>query len=225
MANDASAQQALLDWFNPEYWKTRQAITGTSKGRNTTWFFTYNNKEYVLRHYYRGGLIGKLVNDCFLGLNVRSSRPALEVSLLDTIAEKGLPAPAPLAAHIEKVAPFTYRADLIMERVSGAEDVFHILLKRRLTEKEWFHIGETIAKFHSHGVYHDDLNIHNVLLDNADQCWLIDFDKGAIRTPDKSWQQQNLDRLLRSLKKEQGLNETFYWKLADWQSLLTGYYR
>ena len=65
-----------IDNFSPEmlsaqYWQEKDAITGSAQGRGTTWFIKYvdsNNsqpKHWVLRHYYRGGLIGKLINDSY----------------------------------------------------------------------------------------------------------------------------------------------------------------
>lgn len=51
--------------------------------------------------------------------------------------------------------------------------------------------------------------------------WLIDFDKCSIEQGE-SWKKSNLDRLLRSFKKEQGrLNILF--KEENWQAILKGY--
>ena len=62
-------QPAMLD---AQFWQQKNAVTGSAQGRGTTWFVKYNDdsssleKQWVLRHYYRGGLIGKLINDCLL---------------------------------------------------------------------------------------------------------------------------------------------------------------
>jgi 3-deoxy-D-manno-octulosonic acid kinase len=61
-------------------------------------------------------------------------------------------------------------------------------------------VGAEIARFHAHGVYHADLNAHNILLTDA-SVWLIDFDRGELRHPARAWQQANLARLKRSLLK------------------------
>jgi len=82
-----------------------------------------------------------------------------------------------------------------------------------------------IRQFHDAGVYHDDLNAHNILL-AEDMIYLIDFDKGDIRQG-KSWKKKNLARLLRSLHKEQGkasqVQKTFAFSNQNWEQLLKGY--
>jgi 3-deoxy-D-manno-octulosonic acid kinase len=65
----------------------------------------------------------------------------------------------------------------------------------------WGRVGECIARFHRAGVWHADLNAHNVQIDSADQIYLLDFDRGRIRAAARSWQQSNLARLHRSLTK------------------------
>jgi 3-deoxy-D-manno-octulosonic-acid transferase len=75
---------------------------------------------------------------------------------------------------------------------------------------------------HALGVDHTDLNCRNILLDAAGQPWLIDFDK-CLRRPDGPWTQANIDRLQRSLRKEQAKHLGLHWQDADWQALLEGY--
>ena len=52
------------DMLSARYWQENNAVTGTAQGRGTTWFVQHGNnaqaKQWVLRHYYRGGLIGKI---------------------------------------------------------------------------------------------------------------------------------------------------------------------
>ena len=42
---------------------------------------------------------------------------------------------------------------------------------------------------------------HNLMLDQHGMVWLLDFDRGALRAPARDWQQDNLARLQRSLRK------------------------
>ncbi|MGH7487911.1 MAG: lipopolysaccharide kinase InaA family protein, partial [bacterium] len=65
----------------------------------------------------------------------------------------------------------------------------------------WHAIGACIRRFHDAGIYHADLNAHNIMLDNKDAVYLLDFDRGERRTPVILWQQANLARLSRSLRK------------------------
>ncbi|HVF34656.1 MAG TPA: lipopolysaccharide kinase InaA family protein, partial [Candidatus Saccharimonadia bacterium] len=61
--------------------------------------------------------------------------------------------------------------------------------------------GDTIRRFHDAGVWHADLNAHNVLRDEAGAFWLLDFDRGWLAPPRERWRRANLARLERSLRK------------------------
>lgn len=209
------------NYFSPEYWQQQQAVIGQSKGRNTAWFIQYQDTKLVLRHYYRGGLVGKLLSDQFFITPVSHSRAMQEFALLRRMHTMGLSVPRPVAASYLRQG-LIYRADIIIELVADSQDLATVMAKRELTAAEWQNVGQTIAKFHQHGVYHSDLNCRNILLDATGKVWLIDFDKCELRQSGV-WQQQNLQRLQRSLLKEQALTEPFYWQLKQWQDLERGY--
>lgn len=219
--------QFELQYFQPEFWQQQGLVTGQSKGRNTVWFIRQPyGKEAVLRHYYRGGLVGKLNKDKFWPEPPAQSRAMAEFSLLWQMRLWGLPVPRPCAALYQKHS-FGYSADILIERISGTTDLAHLLQQRALTGAELQQLGALIARFHQHNVYHSDLNCHNILLDNQGQFWLIDFDKCAIRScadfPEQSWKQQNLQRLLRSLNKEKQQLPVFHWQQDQFAALELGY--
>lgn len=62
-------------------------------------------------------------------------------------------------------------------------------------------IGHEIAKMHNANVNHTDLNIHNILIDNDDKVWIIDFDKCYLSNKRK-YKSNNIIRLFRSFRKE-----------------------
>jgi len=212
-------------WFDSLYWREKDAIIGESKGRHITWFVKppqdAAESAWVLRHYYRGGFVAKVTQDNFFYTGIKSTRAYKEVRLLQTIREMGLPVPQPIGGCIRRKGLF-YTADLLMEKIA-ASDLVAKLSVAQLAEKYWIKIGKTIAKFHQKGIYHADLNAHNILLDKEDKVWLIDFDRCQQRTVNHSWQQQNLARLKRSLLKEKGLHIPFFFDDKNWQWLLVGY--
>jgi 3-deoxy-D-manno-octulosonic acid kinase len=210
------------------YWQKKNAITGSAQGRGTTWFVQYNDSEskkvqhWVLRHYYRGGLIGKVIKDSYVFTSLKNTRAEREFSLLAHMQTLALPAPKPIAYLVSRHGIF-YRADLLSSRIENAQDLVAILCKQPITDELWFAIGATIKSFHKQGIYHHDLNAHNILIDNNNKPWLIDFDQGEIRTAQSSWQQDNMQRLRRSFNKELNKLPTFQWKNNMWEAILAGY--
>ncbi|MGH8282138.1 MAG: lipopolysaccharide kinase InaA family protein, partial [Gammaproteobacteria bacterium] len=61
---------------------------------------------------------------------------------------------------------------------------------------------------------------HNILLDDRERVFLIDFDKSLRRTPAHAWQRANLRRLWRSLRK---LAPSSVIEGTVWDKLLEGY--
>lgn len=210
------------DWFDSKVLAEQGAIIGHSTGRNTTWFFEQQDEQFVLRKYYRGGILSKWVEDTYLFTGLKRTRAYRELSLLKKMRKQGLPVPDPVALMVEKNG-FTYRASIIIGLIKNTQDLFHILRQRSLSDDEWRAVGSLIRQFHDKGVYHSDLNIHNILLDDQGQFWLIDFDKGRFMPSRSTKLKTNLARLQRSLRKEQSLFSDFNWQESDWDYLLKGY--
>jgi len=223
--------QVLNEWFDPDYWQQLNCISGQAKGRFITWFIQpfkqLSDKpsdkpiEWVLRHYYRGGMVAKLSKDSFLYTGIKNTRCYLEVNLLQAMLDMDLPVPKPIAARVVRNKLF-YTADLLMEKLD-ATDLFSLLKERQLLESEWRNIGKVVASFHHKGVYHSDLNAHNIMIDSNHKTWLIDFDRCEIRTKNIEWQQQNLARLKRSFMKEKSIDPSSYFDDQSWSYLQGGY--
>lgn len=209
--------------FEPAWWQAQQAVTGYSSGRNTVYFVREAAAEtdWVLRHYYRGGLIGKMNKDWFAPVPVAGSRALAEFSLLMWMRQAGLPVPAPVAARYQRRG-FGYSADILLERIPQSQDLCHYLQQQALTQAQWQQLGVVVAQLHQAGVYHSDLNCHNILRDAKGQFWLIDFDKCA-RREGAHWWPEPVARLHRSLQKELGLRAAFFFTAEDWQAFICGY--
>ncbi len=220
----ADGSPADASWFDRQALKAAGRIEGHSdaSGRNPAWFLNVDGLRCVLRHYYRGGLPGKLIKDLYLWPGLEQTRAYRELALLEQLVALALPVSRPVAAQVVRSGP-VYRADLITERLEGCQDLVKRLVKGPLPEAKWRQLGALLARFHRAGVYHADLNARNILMDD-EQFYLIDFDRGEIRTPDSGWQQGNLQRLLRSFRKELGRVEGLHWQESHWQALLAGYH-
>ena len=226
--------QSLISNFSAamlsaSYWQQHNAVTGSAQGRGTTWFVAYKDHkdiqhDWVLRHYYRGGLIGKINKDSYWFTGVEKTRAAVEFALLRHMKTLQLPAPEPIAYRVIQQG-LCYKADLLSSRIQDAQDLVAVLSKQPLADDIWQRIGATTKRFHHHGIYHHDLNSHNILLDNKAQVFLIDFDRCELRTnPVKTqWKQENMARLQRSFLKELTKLPQFYFTEQNWQTLISSY--
>lgn len=219
--DDALFSGPSLDFFDPAYWQSESKVTGKAQGRGTTYFIEHAAQQWVLRHYRRGGLVGKVLTDEYLFGGLEKTRAFAEFSLLNRMRELHLPVPRPVAAHISRHGLF-YRADLITTLIPNSQDLHHTLCEKALDADTWARVGETIAQLHLAQVYHHDLNIHNIMQDDDSKIWVIDFDRCAFRQG-TSWKQEMLDRLQRSLEKESQRCEVFHFSPQNWQQLMQGY--
>ena len=213
--------KVIADWFEPAYWESQQAIEGLASGRGTTWFVQQNGDHWVLRHYRRGGLMAKLLDDRYLWAGLKQTRAWREWCLLAEMVQQGLPAPKPVAARVCKRGLF-YSADLLTVRIPDARSLSQCLISEELAALQWCQIGKVIKDFHQSGIYHADLNAHNIMLNNAGEVFIIDFDRGEQRPVD-AWTESNLQRLRRSLDKLKRSVINFAFEEADWQDLIQGY--
>jgi 3-deoxy-D-manno-octulosonic acid kinase len=220
---DTKAQSALfnLSVFNPDHLLTANCVYREASGRGRTYFFNQDEKHWVLRHYWRGGIIGKIFNDRYWWLSLKATRAYQELSLLNTLQSLQLPSPIPIAARITKHGLF-YQADIITQAIDNNQSLVQ-RLKQPVDKTLWQNIGRTIARFHSNGIYHDDLNAHNILISERNEVSLIDFDKGKVIKNSQQWMRKNLARLHRSLAKESTKGTINHFNTSNWSALMDGY--
>lgn len=228
------SKQIRTNWFEPEYWRQLNEISGESKGRHTAWFIkprTANqthDQQWVLRHYYRGGLIAKFNSDSFLFTGIENTRVYREVLLLKAMKNLNLPVPNVIGAQVIRKGLF-YSADLLMEKLE-ASDLVSFIKTEQLSQEAWNKVGEVIAQFHKNEIYHTDLNSHNILIQEVAEnikVSLIDFDKckqwKGKKLGKSSWQSKNIDRLYRSLMKEKNMSPAINFDQENWLELIRGY--
>lgn len=220
----ALSPQVTHDWFAPAYWRERAALRVQAGGRGGVAVIATPVGECVLRHYRRGGLVAALMGDRYLWMGADRTRPFAEFRLLVEIERLGLPGPTVVAARYCRRGRF-YTADLITRRIDDARTLAEHLAAGQLDNMLAEAVGELVARFHRAGIWHADLNAHNVLVSGA-ALFLIDFDRGQQRAPHVAWQQANLQRLRRSLLKLGAAahgDDAFDHDV--WQPLLGGYQR
>ncbi|MGF1644540.1 MAG: 3-deoxy-D-manno-octulosonic acid kinase [Thiotrichales bacterium] len=213
-----------FELFSAASVNSRIAPDRPAGGRGGAHFISVGDRKAVLRHYIRGGMIGRLVRDEYIWLGMERSRPWREWNLLATLYELGLPVPRPMAANVSRHGCY-YRGDLLTLALPDTQSIAERARRTELSEALWHRTGSVIRAFHDFGVCHPDLNAHNILVDNAGAIFLIDFDKGDARNGAVSLRaaNENLARLRRSLDKL-ARNELIRPVSAEsWSALLEGY--
>jgi 3-deoxy-D-manno-octulosonic acid kinase len=223
MLYDASRlSNADEGWFEPKWWQRRGTITPGAEGRGGTLFIDANPRHFVLRQYRRGGWPARFSKERYFWRGVDHTRSFAEWYLLHGLSRAGLPAPIPIAACYHRRGP-TYTAALLTQQIEGVRSLAALLAEAPLALPAWTAIGRCLRRFHDAGVYHADLNAHNVLLTGAHEVWLVDFDRGELRRPG-FWCDANLVRLRRSIEKITDADAGAYFTEEDWASLLSGYF-
>lgn len=214
-----------------DWWGERHAqITQFEEGRGAAWRiqadYLQEPRDWVLRHYQRGGLVAKLSKDRYWGFSPDQSRSWHEWNMLATLQKLGLPAPHPVAAYFQR-GRLRYRAAIIVSMLPNTSTFAQLLEGQQIGRVTWQAVGGCIARFHAAGIWHADLNANNILLNDVGEIYLIDFDRAEQRTIKKNWRKRNLQRLHRSLNKlattANQQSAAFNFQEADWQALLQGY--
>ncbi len=210
--------------FNAGGWSTAEPVTGVlrSAGRGNTMIVGDGQQDFVLRHYVRGGLPGRLIRDKYLWSGEAQTRSFVEWHLLVKLVALKLPVPRPAAARYCRSGP-VYTADLLTVRAPGIRSLAERVAQAPGDVEFWQNLGADLHQFHAAGVYHADLNAYNVQVDQDDKLFLLDFDRGKLLSPGV-WQQKNISRLHRSMRKIKRLEPRLYYVAANWKQFLDGYF-
>lgn len=200
------AHAATAAWMDP---RANSARPVTQGGRQAAWFVEGDFGHAVLRHYRRGGLRARLGREGYLWTGATRTRSFAEFRVLMRLHGEGLAVPRPLAAAYWRRG-LAYRAAILIERIPDA----------RTLASDWQHadphaVAQAIFALHEAGVWHADLNAHNILLDPAGRVWLIDFDRARTGVVSKARRRKNLLRLRRSLVKVSGAPGAQWWNGLD----------
>lgn len=218
---DASRAERVPDvWFSGRHWREQGTVVGEALGRGSVLLVRNGEEIWALRHYLRGGLVSRFIEDHYLWLGLDNTRAFREWRLLAELYRVGLPVPRPIAARVVRWG-LSYRSDLITVFLPDTRPLASLLNEGTVPAESWRRIGAMLRRFHEHGVSHPDITAHNVLIDGAGRPYLVDFDNCRRRAPG-SWELRGLRRLERSLRKV-ALETGTAFDAAAWRELETGY--
>jgi tRNA A-37 threonylcarbamoyl transferase component Bud32 len=157
-------------------------------------------KVVYVRKYLRGGLVRFLVRDLYL---LRPPRPIRELEATETARAAGCRVPIVHAVGVEESGPF-YRGWIVTSAIEGATAYIDVLAAADEAARGVLlaAAGRAIRDLHDAGVYHPDLNGHNLLVGGDGEVAVIDFDRAVVGAPDQHrLAQKGRDRFWRSLRK------------------------
>jgi 3-deoxy-D-manno-octulosonic acid kinase len=211
------------EWFTPQHWAGAATAPGYAGGRGDTLFIDAIGEQWVLRHYHRGGFVGRWLDDAYPWLGADRVRSHCEWRLLARLSAMGLPVPAPLAARYVRRG-LVYTADLITVRLPDVVPLSTRLAAGPLEPDGWQRVGELVGLFHRHRVRHADLTAHNIQIDGHGRLFLLDFDRGRIMPRLGRWTDGNLARLKRSLTKIATESDgEIGFDASSWAGVILGY--
>lgn len=217
-ANRIPQPEASL--FEPDFWYQSGSVVGKAVGRGNALVLDTPFGPAVLRQYLRGGGAAKISRDRYLFFGYSHSRPVVEANFTARLSALGLPVPEVLGGICQRRG-LSYSAALLTQRIPNVTPLADLLVSGDSGDSMWQRIGYCIRRFHDAGVYHADLNVRNILVDNRNTIWLIDFDRARFLAPNSRRLTKNLQRLLRSLRKQKQLPDA---QLDNcWRHLMLGY--
>ncbi len=169
-------------------------------GRGEAYGVDLGSIEAVVRHARRGGFLGPLLGDRYLG----TPRFFRELVWSRHLAAAGVRTPVVLAGVWHR-AGLIHRADVATARVEGSDlaTLFFSDEPPAGAEREaiLLAVGRTVRRLHDASCVHPDLQLRNVLVAGAPpEAWLLDVDscRDATGPDDRA---RNLRRFYRSWEK------------------------
>ncbi len=142
-----------------------------------------NNESFVVREYWHGGLLRKILRDIFWD----SLRPLRELSICEAAGKSGIKTSEVIAIVKNRILGPVYKCRLVSKEITGAIDLMELLFnpeenklvvrKRQIINKT----AKAVKEMHDAGIYHADLHLKNILVQSAaggkDNVYIIDLDK------------------------------------------------
>jgi 3-deoxy-D-manno-octulosonic acid kinase len=160
-------------------------------------------KVVFVRKYLRGGFVRHFVRDLYL---LRPPRPIRELLATETARAAGCRVPIVHAVAVEENGPF-YRGWIVTSAIEGGGAYIDLFAAGDEADRRTLlaAAGSAIRDLHDAGVYHPDLNGHNLLVDADGEVAIIDFDRATMAAPQNHrLGEKGRDRFWRSLKKLTG---------------------
>ncbi len=181
------------------------AVEAGAGNRQSAYRLDLKGLELFARRGRRGGMIASILSDIYLGM---TPRPLNELAVTVEAMRRGIPVAEPMGAMVEWIGPALYRGFFMTRAVRGMTLWEFVKTDDDPTVRH--HVLEqaraAIETMHNKGLFHGDLNLHNLLVTQARESFtviIIDLDKSRLFDASLSvaMRHANAARLIRSARK------------------------
>ncbi len=164
----------------------RTELNDSYQGRSpckTLLMGSLGNESFVVREYWHGGLVGKVLKDFFWD----GMRPVRELLVCEAARRGGINTTEIIAIVKKRVLGSLYKFRLVTREITESIDLIELILlawenqlleqKREIIDK----LAKAVSDMHDVGVYHADLHLKNILVKSdaggGVHMYIIDLDK------------------------------------------------
>jgi 3-deoxy-D-manno-octulosonic acid kinase len=161
--------------------------------------------EVFIRYARRGGLMRFIASDWYAGM---APRPFRELAVAVEAGRRGIAIAEPLGAIVQRLLPGIYRGAFLTRALQGM--TLWQFVQTDDDPQVRMHVAAQVRQVidfaHQMGLFHADLNLHNIFVTTAGESFsiaLLDLDKARIYAEALAppLRMDNLDRLRRSIGK------------------------
>ncbi len=145
---------------------TRQSVEGIGK--------------VVVKHYLRGGILSYLLHRTYLRSGGGDYRSKHEFLMLMRVRSYGIAAPQPIVYGVE--GGLFYKTWLVLSELEGVTALadLNTATDAKRFEAAMEQLVMQVERLIENRVFHIDLHPGNVVIDNAGQLFILDFDKARM---------------------------------------------
>jgi 3-deoxy-D-manno-octulosonic acid kinase len=145
-------------------------------GRGIAYAIRLDLDPWLVRHYRRGGMIARVLNDRYAPTG---NRAVAELKASIVARARGIPTPEVVAA-ICYPTPLYARFDIAVQFIDHSRDLAQVLFEDRVVSAR--DIGKAAALIRTMikgGLLHADLNLKNILI-APDRAYVLDLDRCTV---------------------------------------------
>lgn len=174
---DALDDKDIDDLTEMLHQPVENANTALGGRRKVNIFSLPDGRAIAVKHYARGGLVRFLVKETYLKLS--TTRAEAEFMWLENVRRLGLSAPEPLAFAFK--GHRLYKCWLITREIENHQTLADIAFSDIVRTNRLIPqlLDQTVTLIQN-SILHVDFHAGNVLVNDTDQLFLIDFDKARI---------------------------------------------